>query len=144
MREEVLDGLWPSIVALVVDDMAALGTDAPNFLLNLRAIFTRLRLKRCRLKAKKCKFGYSEVDFAGHIVSGAQHYLSADRKQGIKSMKIPTNVTQLRAFIGAVNYFRQFIPHLGEILAPLTALTGKNTKFAFDKGLIDRFHEVKL
>lgn len=48
-------------------------------------------------------------------------------------MPKPTNITELRAFIGFVNYYGRFIQNLSEILHPLHRLLKKNTKFDWDQ-----------
>ena len=53
----------------------------------------------------------------------------------------PSNVSQLRSFIGLVNYYCKFLPNLANTLAPLYSLLqkdkrwlwGSDQKAAFDK-----------
>ena len=45
-------------------------------------------------------------------------------------MPYPTNKKQLRGFIGAIQFFRRFIPRLSSILAPITKMV--SAKEAFD------------
>lgn len=44
-------------------------------------------------------------------------------------MRRPTNITELRSFLGMIHYYDRFIPKLSTILQPLNKLLQKNTKF---------------
>ena len=43
--------------------------------------------------------------------------------------KVPANVTEVRSFLGLVNYCSQFIVSYAELTEPLRKLTEKNTVF---------------
>ena len=47
------------------------------------------------------------------------------RVDKIMDMPKPQTKKQVRSFLGAVNYYRKFIPHCAELMAPLTDLTRK-------------------
>ena len=63
------------------------------------------------------------------------YHMSEERKQGIQDMARPISLKQLRSFLGMVNYFRDFIPHISTVLAPLTDLTcaSKNKEFEWNE-----------
>ena len=44
-------------------------------------------------------------------------------------VKVPANVTEVRSFLGLVNYCSQFIATYAELTEPLRKLTEKNTVF---------------
>ena len=57
-------------------------------------------------------------------------------------MQRPTNISELRSFLGLVNYYRDMWPRRAHILAPLTALTGKKT-FEWNDAHDKAFHQMK-
>lgn len=61
----------------------------------------------------------------------------------IKQMPRPSNVTEVRAFTGMVNYYGRFIPNLSAILRPLNLLLRKNTPFAWSKDCEAAFCQAK-
>jgi hypothetical protein len=49
--------------------------------------------------------------------------------EAIQAFKPPTTVKQVRSLLGFLNYYKNFIPRRSELLAPITNLTKKKTKF---------------
>jgi hypothetical protein len=107
-----------------VDDTTQGGTSARSYLDTLRDLLEVFVSRGVRLKASKCTFGFPTCMFVGHEFSEKGVRLTEDRKQAIVSMATPSTLKELRTFIGAVGYFRNFVPRLGLLLAPLTSMTG--------------------
>ena len=65
----------------------------------------------------------------------------------ILDIKFPETVTQMRSFIGMVNFYCDFFQLRSHLMAPLTALTGKNNsarnKIKFTPQLELAFNRVK-
>jgi len=55
-------------------------------------------------------------------ISADPHKLNA-----VKEFPTPSNVKQLRSFLGLASYYRRSIPGFSKIAAPLFALTYKDT-----------------
>ena len=49
--------------------------------------------------------------------------------EAIKEARTPTCVTELRAFLGMLNYYGRFLPNLSTKLAPFHALLHKKSKW---------------
>ena len=64
------------------------------------------------LKTTKCFFGITSVEFLGHIYDENGVLLSEKRVQGIRVISVPTLVSEVKIYVGMVNYFRDFIPSL--------------------------------
>ena len=55
----------------------------------------------------------------------------------------PKNVTELRSFLGLVNYYGKFLPNLATILTPLYSLLQKGSHWSWGDRQAQAFHEVK-
>ena len=45
----------------------------------------------------------------------------------------PTQVSEVRSFLGLTGYYRRFVEKFSRIMAPLTQLTRKNVKFEWNE-----------
>ena len=67
--------------------------------------------------------------------------------EAIKDMKQPETKVELQCFLGMINYYHRFVPHLAEVLAPLHALTAgvprPKSKLAWEESHISAFHKAK-
>jgi hypothetical protein len=80
------------------------------------------------VKLSKCEFGKTALVYLGHIVGGGQLKIDPSKIDVIVNCLEPTNVTEVRRLLGAIQYWRRFITNLSFIAAPLHALTSmKNT-----------------
>ena len=61
----------------------------------------------------------------------------------MKTTKAPTTQTEVRSFLGLVNFCRKFIKDYSTITAPLRRLTKKNEKFSWGKEEQESFDELK-
>ena len=58
----------------------------------------------------------------GHVITSEGIRPSGSRVDAIRQMETPTNLTELRRFIGMVNYLGRFIPDLATMISPMTDL----------------------
>ena len=54
------------------------------------------------LKQNKCKFMLPEVEYLGHIISAAGLKPSQSKVEAIEEAPVPTNVSELKSFLGLV------------------------------------------
>lgn len=86
-------------------------------------LFTRL---------SKCSFGLLEVEYLGHKVSGARVAMDDGKVQAVLDWPTPTNVEQLRGFLGLTGYYHRFIKVYATLAGPLTDLLKKETFYWTD------------
>ena len=67
----------------------------------------------------------------------------AKKIEAIKSLKPPTNVSELRSYLGMVTYCGRFINDLATVTAPLRELTKKDIKFEWKESQKMRLIQYK-
>uniref|UniRef100_A0A2N9F2L4 RNA-directed DNA polymerase n=1 Tax=Fagus sylvatica TaxID=28930 RepID=A0A2N9F2L4_FAGSY len=63
--------------------------------------------------------------------------------EAVVSWDRPTNVSEVRSFLGLAGYYRRFVEGFSRIAAPLTHLTRKNAKFEWKEECEKSFQELK-
>ena len=76
-------------------------------------------------KASKCEFFKKEVEFVGHIVGPYGIRMEPGKVEAITGWPQPRNATDVRSFLGFVNFYRRYIKRHSFKTAPLTGLTVK-------------------
>ena len=72
---------------------------------------------------KKCMFMWEEFVVLGHLVNaqGINSYL--EKKKSIIKLIAPQNVSEVKGFLGAINFYQKFIPDCAHISDLFTELT---------------------
>ena len=117
--------------SVYLDDILITGNSEQEHLRNLDAVLERLEEAGMRLKKNKCKFMIPEVEYLGHKISRKGLQPTEDKVRAIANAPPPTNVSQLKSFLGLVNYYGKFLPNLSTMLAPLYALLQKTTAWSW-------------
>ena len=125
MMNRVFSKIIGDYVVVYLDDLNIYSRNFNEHLVHLREVFERLRNAGLKLKKKKCHFFKKELAFLGHIVSADGINPDPDKIQAIKDQPIPTNLRELRQFLGLASYYRKFILGFAKIAAPLNQLMKK-------------------
>lgn len=125
--EETLQDIL-SKIECYMDDILCTDKDWDNHLVHIDTILDRLASSGFTVNPEKCTWAASEVEFLGFQLTPDGPKPQKKRIEPILAMAPPDTPTQLRAFIGMVNFYRVFWQSRAEIMAPLTAITNKSKK----------------
>ena len=126
---EVIKGLKQVVAYL--DDVIVFDSDPVAHVRTIRSLFERLRNHNLKLSPSNARLGATDANFLGHSISSAGLRPNAEKVSALTNMPMPTDVKQVRALMGGLNYYRNFLPDLSKRLRPINALLRKGVKLAF-------------
>ncbi|UYV72243.1 K02A2.6-like, partial [Cordylochernes scorpioides] len=131
VMDRVLSGIGG--VICYIDDVLIATASIEEHLALLKTIFARLAKYNIKLKKEKCLFLQKEIEYLGHLVTEEGIRPLDHKVQAIQKAKTPTNISELRSFLGLVNFYGKFIPNLPELLKPLHELLHKKRPWVWTK-----------
>jgi len=105
--------------------------------------FKRLKEVCHQLNPEKCEYRKSEITFLGHIISKDGVRADDSKIAAMVNMTEPTDVAELRRYLGIVNYLGRYLPHLSSVLRPLNDLLVKETVWTWGPEQAAAFTKVK-
>lgn len=109
----------------------------------LKQVLQRLRDYGLRLNIKKCKFRQEEVTFLGHRVDANGLKPKDDNIEAVLQAPVPKSVSELKSFLGLINYYAKFLPNLSTVLAPLYNLLTKGATWKWQQVHEEAVRKVK-
>ena len=79
----------------------------------------------------------------GHIIDANGLHPSESKVKAIRDAPMPTNITELKSFLGLLNYYHKFSPDLSTTLAPLHQLLRKDAKWIWSHTQDKAFQQAK-
>ena len=141
IMEETLRGVSGCVVFL--DDICVSGSNKVEHIKNLREVLNRLRNMGLTVKLSKCRFLQDSVKYLGFIINKDGLRPDPEKLEAISSAPRPENVTQLKSFLGMVNYYGRFIQNLSTLLQPMHNLLKKEVRWNWDSKCEKNFLEAK-
>ena len=139
--EQLLAGM--PMVVVYLDDILVCGRTLQEHDEVLKQVLDRLQSAGLRLNREKCLLSQPSVTFLGHRIDATGIHPTAEKVQDVTNAPVPTNVAELRSYLGLINYYHKFLCNLSSILAPLYELLSTKSwqwsstqQAAFDKSKV--------
>lgn len=94
-------------------------------------MFQLLTDHQLKVKRSKCSFACASLTYLGHVISAAGVSTDPKNIRVVRSWSVPSNVKEVRGFLGLAGYYRKFVRSFGIISRPLTDLLKKNFVFVW-------------
>ncbi|KAL4323746.1 hypothetical protein GQ457_11G027680 [Hibiscus cannabinus] len=130
-------------VLIFLDDILIFSKSWLDHLLHIRQVLHVLQDHNFVAKRLKCLFGRESVEYLGHILSREGLTMDPSKVQAIRVWSTPTNIKEVRGFLGMVGYYRRFIRGFATIAAPLTDLLRQGIKFQWTEKAQLAFENLK-
>lgn len=127
----VMEDILGELDELVVffDDILVYGRSTAEHDKNIAAVLRKLEEHGFTVSYAKCFFRKSSVDFLGYQIDEQGLHVSPSKRTAINKIARPTTVTELRSFLGMINYYAKFIRKYATRAAPLFKLLRDNIPF---------------
>ena len=130
--QKVMDNLLARFreVFVFIDDILIVtkGTKSEH-LTKVREILNVLDLANLQIKADKCKIAQNQIEWLGFKLTSSGVTRVNTKVQGITDRLRPTNLKELRSFLGAVNQLNKFIPDLAAECFPFRSILKKDAEW---------------
>ncbi|KAK0045369.1 hypothetical protein Bpfe_025232 [Biomphalaria pfeifferi] len=124
------------------DDLIITGKDDTEHLANLRSVLSRLKEYGLKANLEKCAFFKDEIIFCGMKISKEGLHKTNDKVLAVMN-STPNNKSQLRSFLGMVNYYHKWLKNIAQIAKPLYNLLQDKVKFVWDESCTKAFETIK-
>jgi len=121
------------LVRAYIDDLLVVTHGSyEDHIKELDLVMTRLSEAGLKCKINKCIFVKPELEYLGYIITKDGVKSNPKKVQAILDLQRPTNKTEVRSFVGMVQYYRDLWPRHSHILGPISKLTKGGGKGAIE------------
>ena len=106
--------------------------------------FKRVANHGLTLNASKCKLLAESLSFFGQVFTAEGTTLDPALILDLQTASVPTDVHEVRSFLGMANYSNKYIPNNAAILEPLRVLTKKTARFTWNASHQTAFDKLKI
>ena len=143
--QRTMEDLLKSIPGIFcyLDDILVSGATKAEHDDRVRVLLGKLQDSGLKLRADKCQFGVKEVNYLGYKIDATGLHPTEEKVKAIVKAPSPANITQLRAFLGLLNFYRRFIPKASTLLEPLNKLLRAKEVWSWGREQEHAFVEAK-
>jgi len=130
-------------ITVFLDDIKIASTNVEKHFEILELVLSRLAEYNVRINLEKCIFFKEQISYLGHIIGKDGIKKEQKKMEAVEKLPRPRNVSEVRAFLGLINYYGRFIENLSNILRPLNELLKKYTRFKWTSDCEYAFKQAK-
>lgn len=132
--QNILDGLFQELpfVKTYLDDIIIKADSKEELELRKKQVNDIINKNNLHVNHDKTVACAEIIEFVGFMISGTGVKLTESRIEAIKNLRAPSDIKELRSFLGKINFVGKFVPNMMDIAHPLWQLL-KETLFVWKK-----------
>nr|XP_040226826.2 uncharacterized protein K02A2.6-like [Anopheles coluzzii] len=130
-------------VSVYLDDIIIGGPSEAEHDATVVEVLNRIQNYGFTLRAEKCHFRVNQIKYLGHIIDSHGLRPDAQKVEAIRKLPEPTNLTEVRSFLGAINYYGRFVPNMRNLRYPLDDLLKAGVEFRWTSECRKAFESFK-
>jgi hypothetical protein len=131
VMNETLAPVLRKCAVVFFDDILIYSKTYSEHLVHLDQVLRLLQQHQWKIKGSKCQFAQRSISYLGYVVCEAGVATDPTKIVDVQKWPVPTNLKELRGFLGMSGYYRKFVRHYGIISQPLTQLLRKGVPFVW-------------
>ena len=128
---------------IYMDDLLIFAETIKELRKQTKEILQKMRNNDLYLKPEKCEFERTKLEYLGMTVEEGKVSMNPDKIKGIKEWPEPTNVKEVRQFLGFGNFYQKFIRNYSDLAKPLNELLQKDKEFLWTPEAQKAFDKLK-
>jgi hypothetical protein len=132
-----------NFVKCYLDDITIHSNTFEEHVQHVNTVLDILKKANLKLNHEKCSWFTKTIHVLGYIVKDGCYSIDPKRTEAISQRLSPRSVNDLQKDLGLVNHYKQFIPQLAHIAAPLFRLLRSKINWEWTKECEDAFQKLK-
>jgi hypothetical protein len=132
-----------TFVMAYLDDLVVFSRNVEEHIEHVRQTLAVLSRHGVKLKLSKCQFGMQKIKYLGHVLDAEGVHVDTEYVKAVKEMAYPTNISELRTFLGMGGYYRSFIPSYAKVAQPLYDLLKKTSTWKWTETEKQAMDQIK-
>ena len=141
--QKAMEELFGDIAHVLVDDILVSGKTRQEHDEKVIEVMRRARKNNLKLNVVKLMIGVQTVAYSGHLLTSEGLKPDPQKVKAITQMPSPLNKSQLKSFLGMINYLTKFLPKLSSESKSLRELLKDDVEFIWEAQQEECFKNLK-
>ncbi|CAF1598861.1 unnamed protein product [Rotaria magnacalcarata] len=130
-----------------IDDIVVYSRSFEEHLQYVHQVLSILSQHNFQLNPSKCSIFRQQIDYLSHTISEQGVKPNNEKIQAIIKLREPSTLAEANKFLGAISWYRKFIPRFASIAAPIHTITNltkaNRNKFSWREPQKEAFLQLK-